>query len=60
MRPARAILAVAALSILLAACGSTSGSPDPAASSGPWSFTDGSGEVVKADKTPDPDHRARR
>ena len=52
MRAARAILAVAALSIVLAACGSTSGSPDPAASSGPWSFTDGSGKVVTAEQPP--------
>ena len=52
MRAARAILAVAALSILLAACGSTSGGPDPAASSGPWSFTDGSGKVVTAEQRP--------
>ena len=52
MRATRAILAVAALSILLAACGSDNADPEPAASSGPWSFTDGSGEVVTAEQRP--------
>ncbi|HZA73094.1 MAG TPA: hypothetical protein VE476_09295, partial [Propionibacteriaceae bacterium] len=49
---ARAILAAAALSILLAACGATSTTTDPTASSGPWSFTDGSGKVVTIEQRP--------
>ncbi|RVX43833.1 iron complex transport system substrate-binding protein [Nonomuraea polychroma] len=58
MRAWRPVLVVTALSIALAGCGSadTSGSSTTtaasAAPSGPWSFTDGSGKVVKADKTP--------
>lgn len=51
MRALRPALAVALLSLVLAGCGSEQ-APDTAAS-GPWSFTDGSGEVVKADKTPE-------
>jgi iron complex transport system substrate-binding protein len=51
MRTWRPILAVAALTVVLAGCGSGN-SPDEAASSGPWSFTSGSGEVVKTDKVP--------
>lgn len=52
MRIWRPILAVTALSLTLAACGSTGTPGETAASSGPWQFTDGSGQVVKADKTP--------
>lgn len=57
MRAWRPVLAVAALSaalVGLAGCGndSDSDSGDNAAASGPWSFTDGSGQVVEADKTP--------
>jgi iron complex transport system substrate-binding protein len=53
MRAGRPVLAVAALSALLAGCGNDSTASDtPAADAGPWSFTDGSGQVVKADKTP--------
>jgi iron complex transport system substrate-binding protein len=53
MRAWRPVLAVAALSALLAGCGNDSTASDtPAADAGPWSFTDGSGQVVKADKTP--------
>jgi iron complex transport system substrate-binding protein len=49
----RAILAaVAALTVALSACGSGDDSGGAAGASGPWSFTDGSGKVVKADKTP--------
>ncbi|MEK8104772.1 hypothetical protein NKG94_05430 [Micromonospora sp. M12] len=54
----RPVLAVAALSAVLGGltgCGNDTGSGDTAAAataSGPWSFTDGSGQVVKADKTP--------
>ena len=53
MRAWRPVLAVAALSVVLAGCGDESllrRRPPPP--SGPWSFTDGSGQVVKADKTP--------
>jgi iron complex transport system substrate-binding protein len=54
MRAWRTVVAVAALSAVLAGCGddSSGGDTAAAASSGPWSFTDGSGQVVKADKTP--------
>lgn len=54
MRAWRTVVAVAALSAVLAGCGDDSSGGDSAAAapSGPWSFTDGSGEVVKADKTP--------
>jgi iron complex transport system substrate-binding protein len=49
----RAILAaVAAVTVALSACGSGDASGDSAGASGPWSFTDGSGKVVKADRTP--------
>jgi iron complex transport system substrate-binding protein len=53
MRAWRPILALAALSAVLAGCGDDSSNGEPAAAAaGPWSFTDGSGQVVKADKTP--------
>ncbi|GAA4455533.1 ABC transporter substrate-binding protein [Phytohabitans houttuyneae] len=55
MRAWRTVVAVAALSAVLAGCGDdSSGGGDSAAAApaGPWSFTDGSGQVVKADKTP--------
>jgi len=52
MRAWRPVLAVAALSVVLAGCGSEDSPADAAGASGPWSFTDGSGEVVKADKVP--------
>lgn len=54
MRAWRTVVAVAALSAVIAGCGddSSGGGTAAAASSGPWSFTDGSGQVVKADKTP--------
>jgi iron complex transport system substrate-binding protein len=54
MRAWRQILAVAVLSAALAGCGSgtDSGGESASASAGPWTFTGGSGVVVKADKTP--------
>ncbi|MEU4573442.1 ABC transporter substrate-binding protein [Nonomuraea sp. NPDC023979] len=61
MRAWRPILAFAALSVVLAGCGSaetggnaagTGTAAASAAPAGPWQFTDGSGKVVKADKTP--------
>ncbi|MBF9130520.1 ABC transporter substrate-binding protein [Plantactinospora sp. S1510] len=53
MRAWRPILAVTALSVVLAGCGGRSDTGEtPAAADGPWSFTDGSGQVVKADKIP--------
>ncbi|MGX7672403.1 ABC transporter substrate-binding protein [Plantactinospora sp. DSM 117369] len=52
MRAWRPVLAVTALSVVLAGCGSDSDTADTPAAGGPWSFTDGSGQVVKADKTP--------
>src|SRR5688500_15934830 len=54
MRAWRTVLAVTALSVALAGCGDSSGdSPGAAAtSSGPWSFTDGSGKVITAEKPP--------
>lgn len=52
MRAWRPVLAVAALSALLAGCGNDTSAGDTPAPAGPWSFTDGSGQVVKADKTP--------
>jgi iron complex transport system substrate-binding protein len=53
MRALRAALAAAAVSVMLAGCGSdASPGGTPAAEDGPWQFTDGSGAVVKADKTP--------
>ncbi|RQX13127.1 hypothetical protein DDE19_26710 [Micromonospora ureilytica] len=54
----RPVLAVAALSAVLGGltgCGNDTNTGDSAAAataSGPWSFNDGSGTVVKADKTP--------
>ncbi|MFC7535246.1 ABC transporter substrate-binding protein [Actinoplanes sp. GCM10030250] len=46
-------MAVSALSILLAGCGSSDSSEDTAAAASEgWSFPDGSGTVVKADKVP--------
>lgn len=51
MRVWRPVLLVAALSAVLTGCGSGADTGD-AATSGPWSFTDGSGKVVTADKTP--------
>jgi iron complex transport system substrate-binding protein len=56
MRAWRTALAVSILSLTLVACGSE-GSPSGSsgasgAPAGPWTFTDGSGEVVKADKVP--------
>lgn len=56
MRALRPALVVAALSLALIGCGSqnTAGT-QPAASpaaAGPWTFTNGSGQPVKADKTP--------
>ncbi|WBB67861.1 ABC transporter substrate-binding protein [Micromonospora sp. WMMD812] len=52
MRAWRPILAVAVLSAMLAGCGNNSETGDKASAAGPWSFSDGSGQVVKADKTP--------
>ncbi|WP_153265530.1 ABC transporter substrate-binding protein [Nonomuraea phyllanthi] len=56
MRAWRPALVLAALSVVLAACGSgTSGTTTTAStapSAGPWSFTDGSGKVITADRTP--------
>ncbi|MDI6102766.1 ABC transporter substrate-binding protein [Actinoplanes sp. NEAU-A12] len=56
MRAWRTAVAVSVLSVALAGCGSgdTPGtsSGQSAAPAGPWTFTDGSGQVVKADKTP--------
>ncbi|MEV4539400.1 ABC transporter substrate-binding protein [Asanoa sp. NPDC049518] len=54
MRAWRPILAVAVLSAAIAGCGNNtdSGGTAPAAAAGPWSFTGGSGQVVKADKAP--------
>jgi len=53
MRAWRPILAAAVLSAALAGCGSDSDSAgETTASAGPWQFTDGSGQVVKADKAP--------
>ncbi|MCO1655449.1 ABC transporter substrate-binding protein [Pseudonocardia sp. S2-4] len=49
----RSLLAAAALSAVLAGCGAEApSSGTPAGSSGPWSFTDGSGQVVTAERTP--------
>jgi iron complex transport system substrate-binding protein len=54
VRALRVAVAVAVASVVLAGCGSDdSPSGEVAAPAGPWSFTDGSGEVVKADKTPE-------
>ncbi|SNT60235.1 iron complex transport system substrate-binding protein [Asanoa hainanensis] len=54
MRAWRPILAVAVLSAALAGCGNNtdSGGTAPAAATGPWSFTGGNGQEVKADKAP--------
>lgn len=52
MRAWRPVLAVTALSLVLTGCGGSSDTDDTPAAAGPWSFTDGSGEVVKAEKTP--------
>ncbi|MFY1691902.1 ABC transporter substrate-binding protein [Plantactinospora sp. WMMB782] len=41
-----------ALSVVLAGCDSAAGTTGSTATGGPWSFTDGSGQVVKADQTP--------
>jgi iron complex transport system substrate-binding protein len=56
MRAWRTALAASILSFALVACGSE-GSPSNSsdaggAPAGPWTFTDGSGEVVKTDKVP--------
>jgi iron complex transport system substrate-binding protein len=53
MRALRVAVAAALVSVVLAGCGSDSPEGEVAAVAGPWSFTDGSGEVVKADKTPE-------
>ncbi len=54
MRALRPVLAAAALSLALAGCG---GAETPAGNApeaaGPWSFTNGDGTVVKADKRPE-------
>ena len=53
MRAWRTALAVTALSVVLAGCGDDKPTDAAAAApAGPWSFTDGSGQVVKADKAP--------
>ncbi|WP_181558046.1 ABC transporter substrate-binding protein [Actinoplanes lutulentus] len=53
MQTWRSVLAVATLGAVLAGCGSNDAPADEtAAASGPWSFTSGNGDVVKADKTP--------
>lgn len=57
MRALRPLLAVATLGLVLVGCGGQkSADPQPQSSgspsSGPWSYTDGSGQTVKADKTP--------
>ncbi|GIF75599.1 ABC transporter substrate-binding protein [Asanoa siamensis] len=54
MRAWRPILAVVVLGAALAGCGSNtdSGGEAPAAAAGPWSFTGGNGQTVKADKAP--------
>jgi iron complex transport system substrate-binding protein len=51
MRALRPVAALAVLSIVPAGCGAESASGDDAGS-GPWSFTNGSGEVVSLDRTP--------
>src|SRR5215207_7975686 len=54
MRALRVAVAAGVASVVLAGCGSDdSPSGEVAAPAGPWSFTDGSGQVVKADKTPE-------
>lgn len=54
MRAWRTVLTVAVLGVALAGCGAEEApeSGSSAAPAGPWSFTDGSGKEVKADKTP--------
>lgn len=55
MRAWRPVLALTALSLVLSGCGSDTPGTGPSgapAAAGPWSFTDGSGAVVKADKVP--------
>jgi iron complex transport system substrate-binding protein len=52
MRAWRPLLALAALSVVLAGCGSEESPAGTGAASGPWTFTDGSGKAVKADKVP--------
>ncbi|MEH1163814.1 ABC transporter substrate-binding protein [Micromonospora sp. CPCC 205539] len=51
-RPVLAVAALSAVLVGLSGCGTDADAGDTAAASGPWSFTDGSGQVVKADKTP--------
>ncbi|MEV6971430.1 ABC transporter substrate-binding protein [Hamadaea sp. NPDC051192] len=52
MRGVRPVLAVVALSLALAGCGGNEPSSTSSPSSGPWSFTDGSGTVVQAERRP--------
>src|SRR3954447_17592051 len=51
MRSWRSLLVVAVAGVSLAGCAAAP-SADLAAPSGPWSFTDGSGKQVSAEKTP--------
>jgi iron complex transport system substrate-binding protein len=53
MRAFRPAIAMAVLGALLAGCGAEGTAEDAPKASGPWSFTDGSGEVIKAEKTPE-------
>ena len=52
MRALRPVLAAAALSLALAGCGSQTPDSTSSQPSGPWQFTNGSGEVVKTEKVP--------
>jgi iron-desferrioxamine transport system substrate-binding protein len=54
MRVRLSVLALAALGAVLAGCGSAAAPPpaEAAEATGPWSFTDGSGAVVTAERTP--------
>ena len=53
MRVWRPVLTAAVLSVALAGCGAEAPSPGAASeSSGPWSFTDGSGRLVTAEQAP--------
>jgi iron complex transport system substrate-binding protein len=52
MRALRPVLAVAALSLALAGCGSETPSSSTPEATGHWQFTNGDGNVVKADKIP--------
>ncbi len=52
MRAWRPVLALAALSLVLTGCGSDTPEKTAAAASGPWSFINGNGQEVKADKVP--------